>query len=185
MPAVNSIALSGGSWLTADTWEALVDARPSRAARIQCSGSVTLTVSMNRAIVPGVIALLGLNTYAGIYVSAAGASATTHTLPDGSACAYLLSTATTPTSSISVSIAASGLLHIGELAIMPVVDIPIEPGWATELIDPTESTRDRGSQLATAARVPYRRLTAHMQAQSAATARQWDALRMALSQDRR
>jgi len=187
MPAVNNIVLSGGSWLTADGWRALTDGRPSRAARIQRGGTVTLTVTLNRVIIPGVIALLGLNIPAGTTVTAAGASAITHALPDGTTCAWLLpkTTNTIPTNTITVTIAGTGMLQIGELAIMPVIDAPIEPDWSVELIDPSESTRDRGSQIATATRVPYRRLTAHLQAQGIATMRTWESLRMALTLDRR
>jgi len=187
MPTVNNIALYGGTWLTSDGWRALTDGRPSRAARIQRSGTVTLTVSMNNAIIPGVIALLGLNIPAGTTITAVGASAITHALPDGTACAWLLPKTinTTPTNLITVAIEGASMLNIGELAIMPAIDVPIEPDWSIELIDPTESTRDRGSQIATAARVPYRRLTARLQAQGAATARTWEHLRMALTRDQR
>jgi len=185
MPAVTKISLSGGTWLTADTWKALTDGRPSRAARIQRSGTITLTATLDRAIIPGVIALLGLNVPARISVTASGVSSEAHALPDGTACAWLLPTGSTPTSSITVTIAGAGMLNIGELAIMPVVDVPIEPDWSIELIDPTDTTRDRGSQIATSARTPYRRLTARLQAQGAATARTWEHLRMALTQGRR
>jgi len=185
MPTVTNIALSGGTWLTADTWKALIDGRPSRAARIQRSGTVTLTVTLNRAIVPGVIALLGLNVPANTAITAAGASVNTHTLPGAPRCAYLLPTGTAATQTITLTIAGTGQLQIGELAIMPVADVPIEPDWTVELIDPSEATRDRGSQLATASRVPYRRLTAHLQAQGIARMRAWESLRMNITQDRR
>jgi len=185
MPTVTHVALTGGTWLTADTWKALTDGRPSRAARIQRSGTVTLTVTLNPAIVPGVIAVLGLNVPAGTTVTAGGANGTTHALPDGTTCAYLLPTGTAPVSTLTVTIAGSGLLQLGELALMPAIDVPIEPDWSVELIDPSESTRDRSSQIATAARIPYRRLQAHLQAQGAATARTWEHLRMALTGNRR
>jgi len=187
MPAVTNIALSGGAWLTSDGWRALTDGRPSRAARIQRSGTVTLTISMNDAIIPGVIALLGLNIPAGTTITAAGASVITHALPGGTTCAWLLpkTTNTTPANIITVTIEGAGMLNIGELAIMPVIDVPIEPDWSIDLIDPSESTRDRGSQIATATRIPYRRLTARLQAQGASTARTWDYLRMALARDQR
>jgi len=185
MPAVNAVSLTGGTWLTADAGAALTDGRPSRAARIQRSGTVTLTASLATPIVPGVIALLGLNLAAGVNVTAAGASTTTHALPDGTTCAILLPTTTASTSSVAVKVSGSGLLHIGELIAMPAVDIPIEPGWATDLIDPSETTRDRGSQIATAARTPYRRLTAALQAQGASMLTLWHHLRHALTRDRR
>jgi len=187
MPAVNNIVLSGGSWLTADGWRALVDGRPSRAARIQRGGTVTLTVELNESVIPGVIALLGLNVSAGTTITAAGANTTTHALPDGTTCAWVLpnTTNTRPSNIVTVTIEGAGLLDIGELAVMPAVDVPIEPDWSVELIDPTESARDRGSQVATASRVPYRRLTAHLQAQGIATMRTWESLRMALTRDQR
>jgi len=187
MPAVSNIVLTGGTWLTADTWKALIDGRPSRAARIQRGGTVTLTVTLSRTIIPGVIALLGLNVSAGTTITAAGASTTTHALPDGTTCAWVLpnTTNTLPSNIVTVTIEGAGMLDIGELAVMPAVDVPIEPDWSIELIDPTESTRDRGSQVATAVRVPYRRLQARLQAQGATTARTWDELRMALTRDQR
>jgi len=187
MPAVTDIALTGGTWLTADTWKALIDGRPSRAARIQRSGPVTLAVELNDVIIPGVVALLGLNIPAGTTITAAGASAVTHTLPDGTTCVWLRPKTfnTTPTNMITVAIDGAGLLDIGELAIMPALDLPIEPDWSVELIDPSESTRDRGSQLATASRVPYRRLTARLQAQGMTTMRRWESVRMDLTRARR
>jgi len=185
MPAVTNIALTGGTWLTADTWSALVDGRPSRAARIQRSGTATLTVTLETAIVPGVIALLGLNAPAGTAVTASGASATARSLPGAPRCAWLLPTGTASTNSVTITIAGTGMLQIGEIVIMPALDAPIEPDWAVELIDPTETTRDRGSQIVSAARAPYRRLTAHLQAQGIATMRTWESLRMALTGDRR
>jgi len=185
MPAVTHIALSGGNWLTTDTWHALTDGRPARAARIQRSGTVTLTVTLTSAIIPGVIALLGLNVPAGTTVTAGGANGTTHALPDGTTCAYLLPTGSTPVNTLTVTIAGTGLLQLGELALMPAIDVPIEPDWSVELIDPSETTRDRSSQTATTARVPYRRLTARLQAQGIQTAHTWEHLRMALTGDRR
>jgi len=185
MPAVAGITLTGGTWLTADTWRALVDGRPSRAARIQRSGTVTLTVTLETAIVPGVIALLGLNAPAGTAVTASGASATAHSLPGAPRCAWLLPTGTASTNSVTITIAGTGMLQIGELAIMRALDAPIEPDWAVELIDPTETTRDRGGQIVSAVRAPYRRLTAHLQAQGMTTMRAWESLRMALTGDRR
>jgi len=185
MPTVTDIALTGGTWLTADTWKALVDGRPSRAARIQRSGEVTLTVTLNRSLTRRVIALLGLNVPANTAISADGDTTAAHSLPGAPRCAIVLPASTSATSNVTITIAGTGLLQIGELAIMPVYEVPIEPGWAVDLIDPSESARDRGSQLATAARIPYRRLTAHMQAQSAAAARTWENHRMAIRQDRR
>jgi len=111
MPVVTDITLSGGTWLTADTWKALVDGRPSRAARIQRSGTVTLTVTLKSAIVPGVVALLGLNVPANTAITAAGASINTHTLPGAPRCAYLLPSGTTATQAITITIAGTGLLQ--------------------------------------------------------------------------
>jgi len=184
MPAVTNIALTGGTWLTADTWRALIDGRPSRPARIQRSGTVTLTVTLNRTIPRRVIALLGLNLPSGTAITADGTSTVSHWTPSTN-CAWLLPGDTTPTQTFAITIAGTGLLQIGEIAIMPATDVPIEPDWSVELIDPTESTRDRGSQLTTAARVPYRRLTAHLQAHGINTMRTWEYLRMNLTKDRR
>jgi len=185
MPAVTDIALSGGTWLTTDTWTALVDGRPSRAARIQRSGPVTLTITLKSAIVPGVVAVLGLNVPANTTITAAEVNTSTHTLPGAPRCAWLQPTGTASITSLTLTIAGSGLLQIGEIAIMPAWDVPIEPDWNVELVDPTESTRDRGSQLVTASRVPYRRLQARLQAQGMTTMHRWESLRMNLTRGHR
>jgi len=185
MPTVTNITLTGGTWLTADTWKALTDGRPSRAARIQRSGTVTLTISLKSTVKRHVIALLGLNVPAETVITANGASTVPYALPGAPRCAWLLPTDITQTDTITITIAGTGMLQIGEIAIMHAMDVPIEPDWTVDLIDPTEITRDRGSQIATAARVPYRRLNAHLQAQGIATMRSWESLRMNFTRGRR
>ena len=59
MPAVNAVALSAGAtWLTSDAGTALFDGKPARAARINRSAPVTITVTLVKPVVVGVIALL-------------------------------------------------------------------------------------------------------------------------------
>lgn len=191
MPAVTNVALSGGSsaWAAGHTFADLFGGRPSRAARITRSGTVTLTITLATSIVPGVIALLGLNLAAGTAITAAGASGTARALADGSVACYLLPTGTSPTTTVVITIAGNTLLQVGEIAIMRAVDIPHEPGFIDELIDPTQWERSRGSQIEGSPRVPYRRLAAAFTSDAVSIVRggglaggmDWNRLRYALS----
>jgi hypothetical protein len=89
MPAVATVTLTGATWLSADQGSALFDGKPGRASRIRRTSSLAITITLADAVVPGIIAILGLNIPPGVQVSAAGASGTTVRLPDGSVCAWL------------------------------------------------------------------------------------------------
>ncbi len=193
MPAVSGVSLSGGTWLTDDDGDALFDGRPARASRITRAGTVTIQVTLSSAIVPGVVALLGLNVPAGTAVTAAGASGVTHALADGSVACYLLPTSGSAVSVITITVAGSGVLQIGEVAIMRATQAQITHDWGVQRVDARESERDRGSQLATQERRSYRRLRATLSLASDAAVRggalaggmDWDRLDAALVNARR
>ena len=194
MPAVNAVALSAGAtWLTADAGTALFDGKPARAARINRSAPVTITVTLAKPMVVGVIALLGLNVPAGTAISAAGASGVAHALPDGTVCAYLLPTGTDAVSSVAVVVGGTGLLHIGELVIMRVTETRITHDWGVQRVDAKVSERTRGSQAVTTPGISYRRLRTMLSMASDAAVRagglsgsaDWDTLDAALVNDQR
>lgn len=190
MPAVTNVTLSGGTWLTLDTWQALVDGRPARAARINRSGTVTITLTLASSIQPTLIALLGLNVPAGTLVTAAGTSANAVALPDGTVGAFI-HRAGSATSSVAITVAGTGMLQIGEIAVMRSLVLPHEPDWSDDLVDPTQYELSRASQPAGSARRPYRVLTAQLTADGIATVRggglggmDWLQLRHALAAGR-
>lgn len=194
MPTVTAVALSAGStWLTADNGAALFDGKPARAARIQRSGPVTITVTLATPIVPGVIALLGLNVPAGTAISAAGASGVAHALPDGTVCAYLLPAGPASVSSVAIVVAGSGMLQIGELVVMRKTETRITTDWGVMRIDAKVSDRNRGSQSVTVPGTSYRRLRTTLSIASDTVVRaggldgsvDWDTLDAALVNDQR
>lgn len=196
MPAVNAVNLSAGSaWLTADNGSALFDGKPARATRLaRSSGSPTINVTLASAIVVRVVGLLGLNLSEGVVVSVGATSATTRLLADGTVACWLLLPVAAATAAVSVVITtAQATVQIGELVIMPAVEVPLGSDWSVERIDPSESILSVASQVGTNPRQPYRRLTANVSIDSAAAARggglangmDWDRLGAALTQDKR
>lgn len=140
-----SVALVGGSWLTADGGAALFDGKPARRARIARTGALSINVALDLAIVPGIVAVLGLNVPPGVEITAAGASARTIRLPDGSVCAWLFPTGTALVSSVAVTIdTVVTNVEVGELAIFSAVDVGIKDGWAVASIDTSAHTRTKG-----------------------------------------
>lgn len=161
MPAVASVALSGATWLTDDQGAALFDGKPGRAARVQRTGALSITATLAQAIVPGIVAVLGLNVPAGVAVRAAGATGTTVRLPDGSVCAWLFPQGAAQVAAVSVEIDTTVTnVQIGEIAIFRAVDVGITDGWAVGLMDASVHTRTKGGQMNTVAGALYRRLTA-------------------------
>ncbi|HHA2391248.1 TPA: hypothetical protein ACOENG_004410, partial [Stenotrophomonas maltophilia] len=77
MPAVTTVTLTGGTWLTADQGSALFDGKPGRASRIRRTGELAITITLADAVAPAIIAILGLNIPPGVQVSAVGTSGTT------------------------------------------------------------------------------------------------------------
>lgn len=167
MPAVQSVSLVGGTWLTADAGAALFDGKPGRRSRISRSGALSINIVLAEAIVPGIVAVLGLNVPPGVQVSAAGATATTIRLPDGSVCAWLFPTAGSPVSSVAVHIdTVVANVEVGEVAIFRAVDVGITDGWAVAPIDTSMHTRTKGGQINTVPGASYRRLTATLSARA-------------------
>lgn len=167
MPAVQSVSLVGGTWLTADAGAALFDGKPGRRSRISRSGSLSINIVLADAIVPGIVAVLGLNVPPGVQVSAAGATARTVRLPDGSVCAWLFPSGAGPVSSVAVQIdTVVANVEVGEVAIFRAVDVGISDGWAVAAIDTSTHTRTKGGQVNTVPGATYRRLTATLSARA-------------------
>jgi hypothetical protein len=161
MPVVQSVSLVGGTWLTADAGAALFDGKPGRRSRINRTGALSINVTLADAIAPGIVAVLGLNVPPGVQITAAGASATTVRLPDGSVCAWLFPLATAPVSALAIQIdTAVTNVEVGELAIFRAVDVGIRDGWAVMPVDTSAHTRTKGGQINTVPGATYRRLTA-------------------------
>lgn len=167
MPAVQSVSLVGGTWLMADAGAALFDGKPGRRSRISRSGSLSINIVLAEAIVPGIVAVLGLNVPPGVQVSAAGATARTVRLPDGSVCAWLFPSGAGPVSSVAVQIdTVVANVEVGEVAIFRAVDVGISDGWAVAAIDTSTHTRTKGGQVNTVPGATYRRLTATLSARA-------------------
>lgn len=172
MPAVETVTLTGGTWLSADQGSALFDGKPGRASRMRRTSSLAITITLAEAVVPGIIAILGLNIPAGVQVSAAGASGTTVRLPDGSVCAWLFPQASAPVSTVSVEIATTATnVDVGEIAVFRAVEVGISDGWAVATIDTSAHTRTKGAQVNTVPGPLYRRLTCTLSGRSTAAVR--------------
>lgn len=172
MPAVETATLTGGTWLSADQGAALFDGKPGRSSRIRRTGSLVITITLAEAVVPGIVAVLGLNIPPGVQVSAAGATGTTVRLPDGSVCAWLFPQASAPVSAVSVEIATTATnVDVGEIAIFRVVEVGISDGWAVATIDTSVHTRTKGGQVNTVPGPLYRRLTCTLSGRPTAAVR--------------
>ncbi|MBA0342064.1 hypothetical protein D7U87_15350 [Stenotrophomonas maltophilia] len=172
MPAVEAVTLTGGTWLSADQGSALFDGKPGRASRMRRTSSLAITITLAEAVVPGIVAVLGLNIPPGVQVSAAGASGTTMRLPDGSVCAWLFPQADALVSTVSVEIATTATnVDVGEIAIFRAVEVGISDGWAVATIDTSVHTRTKGAQVNTVAGRLYRRLTCTLSGRATAVVR--------------
>lgn len=172
MPAVTTVILTGGTWLSADQGSALFDGKPGRASRIRRTGSLAITITLADAVVPGIIAILGLNIPPGVQVSSAGATGTTVRLPDGSVCAWLFPQASALASVVSVEIATTVTnVDVGEIAIFRAVDVGISDGWTVAVIDTSAHTRTKGGQVNTVPGPLYRRLTCTLSGRSTSIVR--------------
>ncbi|WP_401738313.1 hypothetical protein [Stenotrophomonas pavanii] len=193
MPAVETATLTGGTWLSTDQGAALFDGKPGRSSRIRRTGSLAITITLAEAVVPGIIAILGLNIPPGVKVSAAGASGTTVRLPGGSVCAWLFPQASALVSTVSVEIATTATnLDVGEIAIFRAVEVGISDGWAVATIDTSVHTRTKGAQVNTVAGRLYRRLTCTLSGRATAAVRggglggtDWETLAAAIAGRRR
>lgn len=91
------------------------------------------------------------------------------------------------------SIAANAIFEVGEVAVMPAVDIELGSDWSDDLVDPTEVILTRDSQPASIPRRPYRRLDTQLVVDGRGRVREaglvggmdWIRLRSAMTQDRR
>lgn len=172
MPAVETATLTGGTWLSADQGSALFDGKPGRSSRIRRTGSLAITITLAEAVVPGIIAVLGLNIPPGVQVSAAGVTGTTVRLPDGSVCAWLFPQASALVSTVSVEIATTATnVDVGEIAIFRAVEVGISDGWAVATIDTSVHTRTKGAQVNTVPGRLYRRLTCTLSGRATAIVR--------------
>lgn len=176
MPVVTAVELTGGSWLTADAGAALHDGKPARKARIQAAGAPSITLQFGHSARLRVVAVLGLAGVAeGSAVSASSASGnasgTVWRFADGSLGAWLLLPASAASSAVSVSLAASGQVDIGEIIAMPAVDVAIQPGWVAERIDDGNDARTRAGVPIASSRASYRRLAAELVADTPAQVR--------------
>lgn len=161
MPATQSLALVGGTWLTADGGAALFDGKPARRARIARTGALSIKITLADVVVPGIVAVLGLNLPAGVTVRAAGATGKTVRLPTGAVCAWLFPGGTAAVSSVAVEIETTAAnVEVGEIAIFRAVDVGITDGWAVAAVDASTHTRTKGGQVNTVTGAVYRRLTA-------------------------
>ncbi|UQY95405.1 hypothetical protein [Stenotrophomonas maltophilia] len=172
MPAVATVTLTGGTWLSADQGSALFDGKPGRSSRIRRTGSLAITITLAEAVVPGIIAVLGLNIPPGTQVSAAGASGTTVRLPDRSVCAWLFPQANALVSTVSVEIATTATnVDVGEIGIFRAVGVGISDGWAVATIDTSVHNRTKGAQVNTVPGRLYRRLTCTLSGRATAIVR--------------
>lgn len=197
MPAVTGVSLgAGSSWLTGDAGMALFDGKPARATRLQCdSGNPTINVTLASAIGGlRVLALLGLNLPEGVTVTALGTSTQTRRLTDGTVAAWLVALSGAASTSVSVVLnTTQKMVEIGELVVMPAVDVAHEPGWLTKLLDPTAVERSLASQVAVNRRQPYRQLSASLTPAALAPVRggglvggmDWESLRTTMANGRR
>jgi len=189
MPTPQSVALVGGTWLTADGGAALFDGKPARRARIARTGALSVNITLAEAVVPGIVAVLGLNVPAGVTVRAAGATGQTVRLPTGTVCAWLFPTGTAAVSSVAVQIETTvANVEVGEIAIFRTVDVGITDGWAVAPIDASTHTRTKGGQVNTVAGAVYRRLTATLSGRATAVVRKgglagtdWETVAMAMA----
>ncbi len=168
-PPVSGIALANGNWLTDGNGQQLIDGKPARVARIQTTTahpSITLTYAS--AWTPKIIALLGLTCAPGTAITAisggggalggnSAAGAATQ-LPDGSVACWIVTGGSVATNSVKVTINAGGTFDVGELVVMPAVEIAHETDWAFSPIDPSVIGRTRGGQPTVSARRSYRQL---------------------------
>lgn len=193
MPAVQSVALVGGTWLTADAGAALFDGKPARRARINRTGALSVNITLASPVVPGIVAVLGLNLPAGVTINAAGATGQTYKMPDGTVCAWLFPTGVAAVSAVSVEVATTVInVEIGEIAIFSVVDVGISDGWNVTRIDTTAHTRTKGAQLNSVDGPSYRRFTANLSARpteqvwnGGLSGTDWDAVVLELQGGRR
>ncbi len=170
-PEVTGIDLENGEWLTAGDGQQLVDGLPARIARLeQAGGDPVITLTFAAEFAPRIIGLIGLSCAPGTSIvatsgddEALGGNAAIGLagwLPDGSVAAWIVTDGDVSTNAIKVSIGAAGVIDVGEIVVLPAVDIAHELQWAFTRIDPSVIGRTRGSQVTQSVRRSYRQLRA-------------------------
>lgn len=201
MPEVTNIALAGGSWLTSDGGAALFDGKPARVARLNASGTPAITATFAASFKPrivGVLGLKGVEPGAAVRVTSPASlggnagSAVAVRFADGTVGAWIVTDGEVSTSSLTVTVAGAGAVDIGELVAMPAGEVEIERAWEFHLLDPTELTRGRASQVTAPRGTPYRTFRAPLAAVGPAKAQallgedmSWQQLQAAVAGARR
>lgn len=180
------------------------------ADHITLSLRLSVSKAYRVACVLGLTLPIGTKVRAELYDAHSGgalvAAITTRTqeLPDGTVGAWFVWPSGTPASirldvlvyndvAGSASIGIETVFEIGEIAVMPAIEVAHESDWSDERIDPSESVMTRDSQPATVGRVAYRKLDATLSASGAAAARggglsdgmDWSKLRRTFEADAR
>lgn len=183
-----SLIGAGAAWLT--DADVMTNGRPAASARLQwLSGAqttasvLTLRGTWSTALVPRVVALLGLTLPVGTLITLAFrrpadagytyladvASQRVVQLPDGSRCAwFVLADGLDPVIGVeyrihndvdgAASIVADSTFDAGEAWVGPAVEIKHEADWRDWSTDPSINRRSLGSQLFTTQRLGYRSL---------------------------
>lgn len=198
MPAVTNVALSAGTWLTADAGAACVDGKPARRARYSAAGAATITLTLAAAVPIRVAAMLGLRgVAAGTAVSVTAASGTVNgtvqAFADGSFGCWFVLPEGAAGNSVAFQIGAGGTIDVGELVAMPAVDVAHESDWTDAVVDPSLSVLTLGAQRATVPRKAYRTFDGVLSADGVSPVRggglangmDWEQLRTALLADAR
>ena len=205
MPAVTGITRTNCTFADAGSESALTDGQPANVCRLNVSGaSPALELAFGAAFTPGVICLLGLTCAPGTIISATtgaggalggnSAAQPAVRLADGSVACWILTSGAVATATVKVTVGVgAGVVDIGELAVMRAVDIPNTPDWGYGRVDPSNSVRTRGGQVATSVRRTYRTLRVAPTAAALAQVRggglagglDWDDVLVALTGDAR
>lgn len=162
-----TVAIAGGAWLTTDGGAACVDGQPGRMARYQAAGVPTITITYPAAATLRIAAVLGIKgAAAGAAVSVTAGGVTVNgvlrRMFGGTLGCYLLINGAAPGAVVTFRLPA-GTVDVGELVALPATETGHESDWSVERVDPSESARNRGSGLTTAARVPFRRLECNLE----------------------
>lgn len=165
-PALNVIV----NGVTAINPGALIDGNPARVCRVP-AGAANVQAHWTGAAPVRLIGLLGLTCPVGTTLTLTGRKigGTNYTyalgtqavvpLPDGSRAAwFVLAASTDPLIGVQVAWPSVGLFDIGELVVMQLVDLPHQPDWPVERIDPSVTSRTLGGQMNVVERRTYRRV---------------------------
>lgn len=157
-----AVAIANGAWLTLDGGDACVDGQPGRAARYQAAGAPTVTLTYPSANAMRIAAVLGVKgAVAGAAVSVTAGGVTVNgvlrRMFGGTLGCFLLIDGAVASNMVTFTLPA-GTVDVGELVALPATETDHETDWSIDRVDPSESSRSRGSALTTAARVPFRRL---------------------------